>query len=294
MTDHRPDSTHISVVIPARNAGRTIGAQLTAMSSQDYAGPIEVIVVDDGSSDDTRVIVKMQGLSEVRLVEATGARGPGAARNRGAEAARGDVLAFCDADDIVSPSWLSALARALDTADLVLGRLDYTMLNPDPLLARAGGGREWTPQPHRGFLLSGASANMAIRRLVFEELGGFDAAFTFAAAEDVDLCWRAHLRGFRVQVAHDALVHYRLRESARGAARQHFRYAAEDPRLFRRYRTKGMRRESMRKVGRDLAWLAKHAPGALVSEPRRAEWLRGAAVRLGRLTGSVRERVFYP
>lgn len=284
----------VSVVIPARNAALTIGDQLVALAAQNFSGEFEVVVVDDGSTDDTRRIVESAPLAAIRLLGADPpGSGPGHARNAGAAAARGTLLAFCDADDLVDEGWLSAMVAALEVADLALGRLDFRKLNGQRVRDWNGGQEIWTPQPHRGYLLAGPAANMGARRSAFEGLGGFDPHLN-RAGEDVDLCWRAQLGGLRVQIATDAVVHYRLRSSVRASTVQHFRYASADPLLYRRYRSTGMRRERGGKVVRDLAWLAKHAPDAIASTPRRAEWLRGAAVRAGRLAGSMRHRVFYP
>jgi len=97
-----------SVVIPARNAAETIGGVLDALAAQDPA-PGEVIVVDDASEDDTAEVAERRGATVIRL---DSPRLAGGARNRGWEAASGDVVVFLDADAIPAPGWTSGVERA--------------------------------------------------------------------------------------------------------------------------------------------------------------------------------------
>jgi glycosyltransferase involved in cell wall biosynthesis len=99
----------VSVVIPAYNAARTIGAVLDSLAAQE-APPDEVIVVDDGSSDDTAEIASARAARVVRPEET---RYAGGARNRGWDESTGDVVVFLDSDAIPAPGWGSGLRRAL-------------------------------------------------------------------------------------------------------------------------------------------------------------------------------------
>ena len=104
-----PACHSISVVIPAYNAERTIGKVLEALRSEQPP-PAEIIVVDDGSVDGTGAVARRLGAHVVR----TDGRGyAGAARNRGWDAATGDVVVFVDADSVPAPGWGAGLARAL-------------------------------------------------------------------------------------------------------------------------------------------------------------------------------------
>src|SRR5205823_9205883 len=118
-------SVQVTVVVPARDAEATLGRALDAIASQRLEEPWETIVVDDGSSDGT-VAIAERAPGGVTVLRADAA-GPAAARNRGADAARGDVLAFTDADCYPEPGWLAAGLRALESADLVQGAVE-----PDP------------------------------------------------------------------------------------------------------------------------------------------------------------------
>jgi cellulose synthase/poly-beta-1,6-N-acetylglucosamine synthase-like glycosyltransferase len=98
-----------SVVIPARDAARTLGRVLDALAAEVPA-PLEVIVVDDGSSDSTASVAAERG---ARVVPTGGGRFAGGARNAGWEQARGDAVVFLDADVVPAPGWGAGVARAL-------------------------------------------------------------------------------------------------------------------------------------------------------------------------------------
>jgi glycosyltransferase involved in cell wall biosynthesis len=99
----------VSVVIPAYNAARTLGEVLSSLSVQEPR-PFEVVVVDDGSTDDTAAIARASG---ARVVETDHKGYAGGARNRGWDAATGDVVVFMDSDVVPDPGWGAGLARAL-------------------------------------------------------------------------------------------------------------------------------------------------------------------------------------
>src|SRR6266545_10527 len=105
----------LSVVVPCFNSAKTIAIQLEALANQTWSEPWEVIVADNGSTDSSVAIAESykKRLPHLRIVDASDRRGAGHARNVGAAAAAGDLLAFCDADDEVAPGWLSAMGQAL-------------------------------------------------------------------------------------------------------------------------------------------------------------------------------------
>ena len=114
----RPRSPRLSVIIPCKNMGATIGAQLEALANQSWSEPWEVIVSDNGSSDDSVRVVQRYAarLPNLRLVDASDRPGASHARNVGARHATAPALAFCDADDEVGVDWLAAMDRALSRA----------------------------------------------------------------------------------------------------------------------------------------------------------------------------------
>lgn len=208
-----------SVIVPARDSASTLGRALEALSRQELDDPYEVIVVDDGSRDATPRIAERAG-EPVRLLPGDG-RGVAHARNRGAAEARGDVLAFTDADCFPEPGWLRAGLRALQAADLVQGAV-----RPDPARPMGPFDRSLWVERESGLY---ETANLFVRRELFERLGGFEAWLEPEAgrplAEDLWLGWRARRTGARTTFCASALVHHAV--LPRGARE----YVAERRRL---------------------------------------------------------------
>ena len=203
----------------------------------------------------------------------------------GSGRARGRFLAFCDADDVVRPGWLASMLAALADTDLVAGIFDFTVLDGD---------RKSVPVPaatrQLGFLPFGLGANLAIRREVFEALQGFSEELP--TEDDVDLCWRLQLAGYRFAVSPDAVVEKRERTGVKPMLRAALGYGRCGPRLYGRYRADGMRRD-LRGAAKAWIWLVVASPG-LVLPTRRRQWVRTFGIHAGRLAGSVHLRVFFP
>ena len=191
-----------------------------------------MVVADNGSSDGSAELARRWADEHpgFHVVDASERRGPSAARNAGARAASGEMLAFCDADDVVQPGWLAACAAALAGADAVAGYFDFWSLNGGrPAPAQAASTRQL------GFLPAALGANLAVRRHAFEAVDGFIEELLIG--EDIDLCWRLQLQGFRFAEAFGAVVAKRERtRSSRQVFRQARTYGRCGPVLFRRYR----------------------------------------------------------
>ncbi|MDX3852353.1 glycosyltransferase family 2 protein [Streptomyces sp. AK02-01A] len=279
----------VSVVIPVRDAARTLTAQLRALSGQTYCGAREILVVDNGSTDGTRAVAAAacSWLPELRLVDASGRAGEGYARNTGIAAARGDFIAFCDADDVADPGWLSALVESARDADVIGGSLDVSVLSP------ANADEQPLPMTAQSdFLPFARGANCGAWTEVLAVIGGWDESYR-GGGEDMDLSWRAHLCGFRVEYAPDARMHYRLRAGLASLARQKWNYGKSGARLYGAYRDAGFQRRSPGVVAKNWLWLAAHLPDLVRSPGPRRRWVRYAARLSGFLAGSLRRRVMY-
>ena len=283
--------TRISVVIPIRNGEEHLGAQLASLAAQTYGGPWEVVAVDNGCTDRSIKIVESwrDRLPTLVVVDACARRGLNYARNAGAAAARGDFLAYCDADDVTTPSWLEELAGAAARADLVGGPVEQEELNGQ--LQRAW---QWSeslmslPSDY-GFMPYPPGGNCGIWADVARNVG-WNESFGFGSS-DIDFGWRAQLAGYQVAFAPGALIRRRFKGTLRSSMRQYFRYGVSEPHLFRHWRRHGMERD-IRKAVATWLWLARSLP-LLKSEGGRGHWLLMAALCCGRICGSLRWRVAF-
>ena len=286
-----PSPRFVSVIIPVRDGAATIEEQLAALANQTFGGAWEVIVADNGSLDATRALVERWSsrLPQLRFVDASRRSGSSYARNEGARVAGGDFLAFCDADDIVAPGWLDALAAGARDFDAVTGPQDATVINSPAVQA-------WRPPratslPRAGLLPFAPSCNLGVWTSVFRSTAGFNEEYP--QAHDVDWSWRLQLSSYTLGFAPDAVVHYRYRATWRGVARQAYVSGVDAARLYRDYRDRGLERRPLRKSLRTWVWLAARLP-YLISVERRGIWMRRAGEAAGRLVGSVRFGVVFP
>ena len=204
----------ISVIIPVYNGARTLGRCLEGLAASSRP-PAEVLVVDDGSTDDSASLAALFGAKVIPLPG--GPHGPARARNHGAAAAAGEVLVFLDADAVVHPDTLARMERYLreyPETDAVFGSYD-----PEP---PADGTVSRFKNLFHHFVHQHSQADAstfwagcgAIRRSVFQTSGGFDESYSRPAVEDIELGLRLKQAGHRlrllpeVQVTH--LKHWTL------------------------------------------------------------------------------------
>jgi GT2 family glycosyltransferase len=277
----------VSVVIAVRNGMPWLEEQLCAIAAQKLSAEWEVVVADNGSQDSTRVCVEQwaERVPRIRLVEAALHRGPGAARNAGVKSAEGSRLVFCDADDVVQPDWLARMVAALDEYDVVSGVYDFGSPN-----GNSGGQATPHATAQLGFLPFGLGANLAVRSEAFEAVSGFRESFL--VGEDIDLCWRLQLAGYRFSLADAAVVWKREPADARSILRKAWSYGRCGPRLYREYRASGMHRD-LRGASKAWLWLFVNVP-RLFRQSVRRQWLRTFSIRTGRLAGSVKQHAFFP
>jgi glycosyltransferase involved in cell wall biosynthesis len=214
----------VSVVIVSRNGGRTLGDALASLADQRFDGAWEIVLADNGSTDDTRTVFERFRARRpdlaARAVDASGPASAAHARNVGVRVARGDRILFLDDDDAASPGWLAAMARALDRGPFVSSRWECRKLNdPDVYEARREEAERPFPRlpfpPHCRLVPTGA---MGMRRAVFDAVGGFDVRCVRLA--DLDFCVRAARCGHQAVEAPGAVYHYRFRPSPADAYAQ--------------------------------------------------------------------------
>ena len=133
------DAVDLCIVIPAHNEADTIGDQLNALSHQRWTGSWEIIVVDNGSTDGTATAATHPLLTgRLRVIRATNGASASYARNVGTQHSQAAAFAFCDADDLVGPSWVQAIGDALRKCPIVTGPNELDRLNPSWLADSRG------------------------------------------------------------------------------------------------------------------------------------------------------------
>jgi glycosyltransferase involved in cell wall biosynthesis len=220
----------VSVIVPVYNGERYLGAALTSALGQTYVS-LEVIVVDDGSTDGTGDVARRYPVRYVRQVN----QGTGAARNTGLAAARGDFIGHLDADDLWEPdkTRLQVAALAADPGlDAVSGHV-VEFHSPDlPDEARR------RLRPPRSSVPGHVHQAMTIRREAHARVGQFETHWTIG--QDMSWFMRAREIGFRFSVLPDIVLRRRLHAASKGvtlAEHAHQRLLIVKAALDRRRRT---------------------------------------------------------
>jgi GT2 family glycosyltransferase len=188
-------SALVSVVIPAYDAARFLAEAIEAVLAQTYA-PIELIVVDDGSTDDTPAVIDRY--PEVRHLSQVNA-GPSAARNLGIAAATGAFLTFCDSDDRFRPTKVAAQVAHLDAHP----ELGCVLVGHDTFYEAGVERAAWERE-------EGGTQPQSVlaRREVFDAVGGFDPEFRLA--EGMEWLGRVRAAGIGIGVLEEAHVDRRI------------------------------------------------------------------------------------
>jgi glycosyltransferase involved in cell wall biosynthesis len=213
----RPDWPTVSVVVCAYREERRLAACLDSLQASRYPR-LEVIVCDDGSDDATLEVARRYPFRVLALPHA----GLSVARNAGLAAATGAIVAYLDADATCHPEWPYHLALSLEdrsvdaTGGPNLPAVDAGLVER-AVAASPGGPAEVLVADERAEHVPGC--NMAFRREVLEDLGGFDPIFT-SAGDDVDVCWRLLDTGRRIAFTTAAQIRHHRRDTVRGYLRQ--------------------------------------------------------------------------
>lgn len=229
-------STHappfVSVIVVCWNAEAVLPRCLKQLLDQDYPN-YEIVVVDEGSQDRTLAIAQEAlGSGRVKIVRSRVNRGCPHGRNLGLRSARGEIIAFIDADGFAAPNWLSRIVSAFETDDSVGAVASTVFFAANPLVLNGAGGtvnrQGWAADLsmndsyERARIASEAlypmGCGMAIRRSAAERVGPFDERM-LNYYDDVDYGIRIWRAGYRVAVAEDAWIDHGFGQSDQGAAR---------------------------------------------------------------------------
>ncbi|QSF58892.1 glycosyltransferase family 2 protein [Nocardioides sp. zg-1228] len=224
------EAPSLSVVVPAFDEARVIDQCVRSIARSDYPR-LEIVCVDDGSSDDTFARMRQLAAAHPGMVRALRQdnAGKGAALNTGIAAARGEVLVLVDADGVFRPDTLARLLRGFRSPRIgaVCGNdkpvnLDRTLTRLLSVISHVGTGLMRRALDVLGCLPVVSGNIGAFRRDVLERVGPLR---TDTLGEDLELTWRVHEAGFQVAFAPDALVYAESPSTLRGLWRQRVRWA---------------------------------------------------------------------
>jgi glycosyltransferase involved in cell wall biosynthesis len=276
----------VSVVVPVLNGERTVGACIESLLALDYPPDrVELIVVDNGSSDNTRAILERYA-PRLRVLEET-TRGPGAARNRGVAGASHPLIAFTDADCRVDRSWLRRLVAPLDDPAIGIAGGRILAIDPSNPIERFGE----TLHDHERAMTAGRfpyaiTMCWASRTSVLRE-HSFDPAFL--RGEDSELSYRLVFAGFRLAYVADAIVRHHNRSTERALFHEAFQSGFWAVAIFRKHR------EAMESAGARRVDAATYRPlfaslmgAAEGNDEDGYRFLYHLGRKLGLLSGSIR------
>jgi GT2 family glycosyltransferase len=293
-----PPAVLASVIVVCWNAAATIGECLEHLLAQDYAN-YEVIVVDDGSEDETAQIAEgVADGAKLTVLRSPANRGCPHARNLGMRRANGEIVAFVDADGFAAPSWLRQIVGAFAGDSSIGGVASTVFLASSPLVINGAGGivnrQGWAAdlsmnEPYeRAEIASEAlypmGCGMAVRRCAAEAVGPFDDRM-LNYYDDVDYGTRLWRAGYRVVVAPDAWIDHDFNLTGGDSARKAL--------LCERHRMRVVLKHSpavtlVRWAGHEAGALMSASPGRRVLKLRAMAWnalhLRSALVSRRRLS----------
>lgn len=224
---------NVSVVVASYNGSRTLAACLKSLTVLNYPR-YEIILVDDGSTDDTHRITS--SFPDVRYVHQSH-QGLSVARNTGIAAARGEIIAFTDADCRADEDWLYFTVDGLLRSDCV-GIGGHNFLPPEDgpvaaaVMASPGGPAHVMLTDRLAEHIPGC--NMVFYKWVLEEIGGFDPLY-YRAGDDVDLCWRLQQRGYHIGFSPGGFVWHYRRNNVKAYLSQQQGYGEAEAMLVRRH-----------------------------------------------------------
>lgn len=210
--DDRPEEGLISIVVTVKNEVANIHHLLDSLVLQEP--PIEVIIIDAASTDGTQEVIREYQEKYPFIILHRYAAQRGESRNKGIELAHGQVVAFTDGDCIANPFWIKEIRASLGSgADIVGGRTIALGYEPFQTLGRV-------EVYYKGTDITWPSCNLAYRKRILKEIGGFDPRFV--TAEDVDLNYRAVDRGFKITENKAMVIYHKERSTVLSFIKQAF------------------------------------------------------------------------
>ena len=215
----------VSIVIPVFNGASRIESCLNSLLSQNFNEGYEIIIVDDGSSDNLKAVIS--SYPDVSYVFQTNA-GPGVARNHGASLAKGEFLLFTDDDCVPVSNWISLMVGALRSQKSICGVKGAYLTKQISLVSRfvqLEYEDKYDVMRKYQYIDFIDTYSAGFKKSIFLEFGGYDSKYTTACAEDVDLSFRMHAKGYRMLFVPKAIVYHLHPSSLWGYLKKKFKFA---------------------------------------------------------------------
>lgn len=270
---------NLSVVIPVYNGETDLPDLIECLRSQTYpANQVEYLLVDNNSRDNSVSIVQELSTStaiNICSLSENNIQSSYAARNAGIRVATSDIIAFTDMDCRPEPQWLEQLIKPFSNPNIGLVAGEIIALPSQNLLEKYADKQETLSQKHtlnNSFLPYGQTANLAIRRVIFEQVGLFRPYLTTGG--DADMCWRIQQQtNYQLELASQAIVKHRHRSTLKALKSQWRRYGESNRYLHELHGINLMKEltpsEYLYRLGR---WILKELPlGTVKLLTRKAE-----------------------
>jgi len=268
----QPDLPQISVIIPIYNGEADLPDLLRCLEQQSYPlAQVEYLLIDNNSRDRTPALLQALSsdsclVSNIRCLSESQIQSSYAARNTGIRSAQSEILVFTDADCRPQADWLLHLVQPFVEPNVGIVAGEVTALPGNTLLERYAARQATLSQKHtlaHHFLPYGQTANLAVRRQVFEQVGLFRPYLTTGG--DADLCWRALQNGCEIRLAKQAIVQHRHRATLAELRSQWQRYGRSNHYLHVLHSLSPTKTLSLQDTLHRLSrWLLKEIPLALM------------------------------
>jgi len=271
--------------MPVGRVDSELSDQIDGLAAQSYGQPWELVLSLNTPEVEQRrkldQLISQYPEMVVSIVDSSDRRSASHARNVGAAAAQGQLLLFCDSDDLAHKNWIEQMTAALDFYGAVGGFLDEDVLS-------VAGQEHWRPPATPGALPTFlghpflVSANMGVTRKNFEAVGGFDTQLI--RGEDIAFSWDLLEYGVELGYSSDAVIFYRHRKGLQAMMHQHYMYGRGFSQILARRGVPG-------EDGTSAGLKALKPNSQAVARKSLAYFLRRGSIAAGRVVGLVEERV---
>lgn len=228
-----------TVIIPAYNAGNTIANTLKSLEKQSFKD-FEVVVVDDGSKDNTAYVVK--SFPKARLLQEKNS-GPAVARNFGAKEAQGEILVFTDSDCVADKEWLAQMVIPFEDKDIagVQGRYKSEQKEIVARFIQLEIEKRYEKMARQKYIDFIGSYSAAYRKKVFLEMNGFDESFRIASGEDTEFSYKISKAGYKMIFNQNAIIFHTHPTSFKKYLKIKFFRAFWRTRVYKKHKEKMMK-----------------------------------------------------